>query len=353
MTATALDLNPNTIVAPEIDPTMPWANWDNPTIYDAHIHEVEVRRTNGDLSLMRGDERLGKVNTHCLRELSTRVGFPVDFVEKLDLDLRELVINDRIQAARPQDFCFAVENDQVSNIMPGWRGINAHPTVAQLAYNVTQDLLGGVAIKTASVGSGEMVLRFGTDFKRPVTRRKGDVLSAGIEVRHSYGMDLGCSLFVERLVCTNGMTGFKNDFDWSRRTMGDAQSQLGFLTEGITRAAGQFEELVAKGQEMAEAKFSGDYATAIHERARLLHIPRRFWGDIVTAFNEEPGDTEWALLNAFTRFATHRADYALSRRLQADAGNWLTGFDIVTARLPRLIATRIGGQIMEIDADLN
>ncbi len=77
-------------------------------------------------------------------------------------------------------------------------------------------------------------------------------------------------------------------------------------------------------------------------RAKLLHQA------IAAAYDEEPGNTEWHLVNALTRVATHSADVSPNRQrlLQNIAGEFTRDFSLVDARLPNSVALRVGARIL-------
>lgn len=353
----------------QVDETKPWATWHQPEIVETNLSDLRVELMDGVkrgededgqpgegrfLAFFNQGEAIGRASPHALRALSTRVGFPLDFVSKLEPELQAAVINDRILDGREQEFALAAELDPVydgsllvTNALPGWRGICGHAQVAQVAHDYLTERLKEVEVKSATCHHGEMVLRLGSKRREKVTARKGDVLSCGVDVYHNYGMDLRVALYAERLVCTNGMTTTSHPFDWTNRNGGSEEAQLRWLRLGLDSAIESYGDLVARAQQMAETRYSGDHEDAIRERARLMGIHRRHWPEIISAFEEEPGDTEWHLLNAFTRFASHRADFNLGRRLQHTAGEWASGFDMVNARLPRPVAQLVGAHIIE------
>lgn len=77
-----------------------------------------------------------------------------------------------------------------------------------------------------------------------------------------------------------------------------------------------------------------------------MGLPQRYWPALLAAFDEEPGDTEWDMLNAFTRLGTHNNLGSTSRNVQRAAGDWVGNFEMVTARLPRPMAQAVGAEIL-------
>ena len=97
---------------------------------------------------------------------------------------------------------------------------------------------------------------------------------------------------------------------------------------------------------MAATQFEGDPSVVLRERASAMGLPKRYHPKLLDAFSQEDGNTEWSLLNAFTRLASHYdLDKEVSRDLMLTAGEWVTGFDVINAKCPRPLATRLGLKI--------
>lgn len=349
------------------DPETPWALWTPPSVVQCNLHEVEARVRGNEVVLSVGGEDIGVPSPGGLREMSTRVGFPPEFVVKLPPQLQADVLNDRIKNATDLRFSFTHRIREVaqnglfvpdpegiqliSNVSPGWRGVVASADIAQTVWALVKDVYGdGVEIRHAYNSENEMRLRVMTPYDeeiRPGGRALGDVLGLGIDVRYQAGMEIAISLFMERLVCDNGMTAAKSLFDWGSRAVGRAEDQLNWVTVGVANAVAQFDEVVARSQQMAGTPVDGDPEMALLERARAMRLPPRFDERLIEAYRQEPGADEWALLNAFTRLATHGGvPVKNADAIMAAAGSWATDFDICTARLPRPIAMNVGAHII-------
>jgi hypothetical protein len=176
------------------------------------------------------------------------------------------------------------------------------------------------------------------------------VLSLGMLVEHAYGVFLGASLYVERLSCLNGMTTTKQAFQWKMSAGAGAQrSQLDWVLVGVANALAAFDDVVEKARMMAAVSVGGDAERMLLERARAMRLPRGYDDALLAAWRVEPDQTEWGMLNAFTRFATHSDTLNDRQRasLQHTAGEWAERFDMVSARLPRPIAEAVGASIYE------
>jgi hypothetical protein len=142
------------------------------------------------------------------------------------------------------------------------------------------------------------------------------------------------------------MTASKQEFSWKSRSVGDAESQLNWMMIAMVDAIEAFDRLVGQSHKMLETRIEGDAEQALRERARAMRVPARYDDRLIDSFRQEPGATEWHLLNAFTRMATHANLPLDAARLIMDAsGQWIDGFDLVSARLPRPVAMRIGARI--------
>lgn len=353
----------------EVPADRPWAQWQLPQIYrhdigDLSVH-VDLIKRNDDkeedsaleqkLVLRGSGETIGYPSRTALKELASRVGMPVDFIERLPLYMQADVIQEVIDQAsqkRDMDFSLAVQDDTIINIIPGWRETISHADVCESTFKLLKDVYGGtdrdIEIAEAEIlSNGNMLSRFLTPVQQPVTRRVGDILQMGVQVSHAYGITLDTCLFTRRLVCLNGATSIQQEFSWTQRSMGKPEHQLAWLRAGVNEVVAAFDLFVERAKLMAETTFNGNPHEVLKQRAEHMRLPRRHWRALLDAFDEEEGDTEWHLANAFTRLATH-GGMALNERarLENAAGMWIQDFDMVNARLPRPMAARVGAIIL-------
>jgi hypothetical protein len=342
----------------DVDPQAPWASWPRPVTVQAALHDVRAEARDGRLVLLAGDAEVGVPSLGALREMSTRVGFPVDFLAKLTAPLRAAVVNERIAANDDSRFTFTGEDRpgeggapvrHVTNVSPGWRGVLAPADVCQVVWDLLREVYGPeTRVKLATRGDSECRMTVMTPWEEPVTRAVGDVVGLGVGLRYSPGMDLRVYLMIERLRCLNGMTSTESAFDWGARAVGRPEDQLAWLTVGVAQAVTAFDDFVERARRMAEATVAGDPRTALIERARAMRVPARFDDRLLASFDFEPGATEWHMVNAFTHLATHGGlPEASASSIQAAAGAWTQSFDMVTARLPRPVALQVGAHVIE------
>jgi hypothetical protein len=176
-----------------------------------------------------------------------------------------------------------------------------------------------------------------------------DILAMGVQVRHEFRDGLSVELYVKRLLCFNRAFSSHRAYSWRRQDDRSEASQLHWLEDVLGELPERFEGFVEHAQMMAGEKFEGHARTALQATARAMNLPKNHLPGLFAAFDQEPGDTQWHLMNAITRYATHAQKLApgIARDLCRAAGEWCEGFDVVTARLPRPIANRVGAQIIE------
>lgn len=342
------------------DAILPWAgdSWPTPHFYQVETRELCVRATGegedgtgGHLLLLNGDETLGRVSPEGLRQLGWRMSpCPADFISILPTRLQAEVLNARIGASAKKEVGLVVQGEEFTNFLRhSSRQPMPYQDTAQFAWDTLSEIYGSdLTVERADLGQHGMQVRFLTSLQQEVTRKRGDVLGLGLEVAQDYGTTIGVNLYLQRLICLNGMTTMDRVFNWQNRLENTIDHQKLWLAEGIAEALGAYEEMVTRARLMAATRYEGDPESAIRERARAMGFPLRNIDDLMNAFNAEPGDTEWDLLNAFTRAGTHSPLPAgVGRRVLGAAGNWAHEFDMVTARLPRPMANRVGAQIIE------
>lgn len=341
----------------DVTELMPWAEWPNPQIMPCALRGLVMLHEDGSLVLYagRGDERIGPATEGGLHELSRKVDFPSEFVTKLPLELRASVINDRIQAARECEVAAVLEDGRFSALLPSVRETLTYRETAELAYDTLRSVVPEISVDHASASGRGMQLRLLTSIERPVTRRVGDILAAGVAVRQDYGLTTEISLYARRLVCLNGMTANRTEFSWTRRSEGSAEHQRLWLRDSVLAALGAFGQLVDRSRQMATTTVDGEPEQALLERARAMGLPRRHFAALIDAWRAEKDPSEWGLMNAITRLATHSAlPGSLGARMQEAAGTWAHNFDIVECRLPRPVAERCGARdIRTVDGEPN
>lgn len=336
----------------------PWNDWKEPQVFQTEIHAVHTgldSKNNLILSMKNGEgktEEFGKVTPAALKELSTRINFPSEFISKLSPDLQPLVINDRINSARKQKFSFVVDDsNEVIAASPGWRETTTHKEIAQITHDslLSSEFVDSVEVDLIERNAGSLNLRFLTPIEAQITPAVGDILQMGLNLKHSFGTELELSLYTRRLVCTNGMTNSRMEYSWHSDAAKTKGRQIEWLKEKVHEVIDSYDLTIARAARMANTMITGDASAALYQRAKAMHIPNRLIPQILEAFNQEPGNTEWHLINAITRFATHRAQGDMTERLQREAGKMVETYQMATARLPLYMAQLSGVEILSTE----
>jgi hypothetical protein len=334
-----------------IDSTRPWAQWPSFTAHRHSMADVRAVRNEEQLHLWSDSAgSLGVIGPDGVRAVADLAAFPADFVQKLPMDLRGEVISNRLRQVRvDREFQIVNEGGQIKSITPGIRAMLSHAEVAQTAFNAVADAIEGEPEVKDFHLNGHLDLTIMTPMQDEITPAEGDVLRYGITFKHRYGQEIEASIFAERLVCINGAIGYTETYTWNSKQMVTRDAQLDWITQQTRRVFAATPQMTEHARTMARTQVEGDINSALDARAEAMRIPRRYWNDIHAAFEQEPGQTEWHLVNAVTRFASHTDRLSRSDRRNTihAAGNWAGNFDIVTARMPRPVAVRSGAQIIE------
>ena len=355
-----------------VDPDKPWSEWplfiQSPTKvekYPATAVRTVSSETGAELHellLGDGDGRYYVPSMQAITDLAKHAKFPADFVNKLPTGIQSLIINncfDRLPEDK-RDLNLVVGRNISGDLttigtMPIDRECASQSWIAQTAWDIFSRMVGESSrIAIANAFGNTMTLRLRSDLGMPISpngRAVGDVLGLGVQVHYRYGISIEVSLYVERLVCLNGMTAISNAFDWKSSLTGSIGEQLMWIESGVSQAITQYPNIVQRAQLMYNTPIEGNIDRAVVERARAIGLRGGQIDDVLQAFREEPGNNEWSMLNAITRYATHNENVSevLRRRLHNAAGKWVHAFDMVNARLPRPIAEAVGASIFGDD----
>ena len=332
---------------------MPWAKWPVNEFHSLCLQNVLIGTEGKNIIVDGGvDEDNFLMTSNAICDLGGIVGFPGAFVsDKVHSELAADIISHRLFAsASEKEVLFVMEGRKCVSVIPSVRSLLTYQETAQTAYDVMLKAYGedNFTVEVACVFPGSMTLRMLTSVEAPITRQVGDILALGVDIRQDYNDTTEVGMFTRRLSCLNGMVGTRNGFSWLSKAEGSAQHQKMWLSESIAESLGAFEHVVEKAQQMSEVRINGDAEKALLERASAMGLGKRHHAALLAAFRAEPGSTEWHFLNAFTRLATHGGlPGDLGDRVQVAAGEWVTNFDLCTARLPVSLATRVGATILK------
>jgi hypothetical protein len=332
---------------------LPWSGWQFEAIRcERHDLKVYPEKTASGGNRLRirntaTERSMGWVHAEGIRALGDHLGFPGSYAQELPATLQADLINYHLQTHENEEVAVLTDEDRFAALVTGSSDQLKPAEVAQTAYDAARSRGAEATIEQAVRSPTGMRLRLMTDIRRSISPSVGDILEAGLLVTEEYGDQTSVQVYTRRLLCLNGMTAMQSVFRRARRQVDGYETQLRWLIQSVNEALDGYQDLVRKARQMAVTPVEGDPEEALLERAAALGYPRRLHDRLQAAFREEPGHTAWHLLNAFTRVATHTPlPNGLGRRVQAAAGAWVSNFDLVTARLPRLIALQVGAHII-------
>lgn len=339
-------------IAPFMESTLS-GKWNELELDCIPINSKEMQFKSTEFGVTLLDENIGGI----LPDFGKAFGFPREFVEKLNPSTQALVLNELVEKSGAdtetgKGYYIVRDNDKFARLVPATRAnkIVHDSDIIEKVCSFAAQGLGRELTVDYKHTLGKSVITFGNwGFQEPITPKEGDVLDAKVVVTNEFGIRLSSELAINRLVCDNGMRANKNVFSWQQESLRlTPEFQLVWL---ITQAVGSVEafmNLVERAKKMAEVKIESEkIEETLKTYARAMNVPKRFDEQILLSFRNEPETTVWGVLNAFTHFATHsEAPQHNTQNVLLAAGNWVSNYDVVSARLPRAIAESIGAEIL-------
>jgi hypothetical protein len=343
--------------------TKPWEDWTEDRSVISDLSRLRVEIDDGRLLLLGQDPSTGedtpkefKIGYLSGETAFTAIGsalrFPGGCIKKLSTqDLRMAVLNDRVpERSALCQFFTDPTSEEVKSIIPGRRLPMPVKEVAEKFFEAAVEVFGAEGVKVDAKKNGKAHVHILTALREPVTESDGDSLQFGVDLLESPGRERLIWLTTDRHLCTNrARAATSKGFGWSGNVANTKSAQEDWIKDQVTLARQKISSHVERCRQMAATVIHGNMQEALEERAKAMRIPKRFWADIWEAYGEEPGNTEWAMFNAITRFATHHASLEQRMSFQAGAGSWADEYDVVTARMPRGIVQRAGGEIIRED----
>jgi len=304
------------------------------------------------------------VGSEALKQLGSFIDYPYDFVKKLPMKLQAQIINERMEKTVNKRFSMAgvskhgkIEDEQepmIHTVLPSWREFAQPDEYVSSLRNFHNK---------AGIFEGEPEFKFDqsklklTVSGSSIVREKisavvGDELKFGYEFEYFPGFFQQGKLKIVRLICLNGMTSEETVFSWKAKNFNTKLDQLAWANMQMVSVIGKAPMIAQKARIMSETIIQ-DPEEALITRMKAMGISSKFQDAVFSAFSEEKGNTEWALLNALTRFSTHNPELTEKQRAEfsASAGDWVKNFDMVTMRLPRKVAVTIAGAEIIVEDD--
>lgn len=297
-----------------------------------------------------------RISPSCMMDISKMIGYPHTFVMSMPMNIRLQIIAEcieRFRNDRDRQVQFVARGKRIVSFCNGRRPILNDIDILAQCFEFLYDAFGDrIKIDHIDIGD-ELLVRFVTPFAGRVTPAEGDVLQAYVEVRYSFSGGLSVSLFVKRLICTNGMTANEKLFSWRSGDISQSE-QLEWLAVTCGEVLGTFPDLIERAKIMSSTlvRQGADVdvmRTALMARLTAMEIPRKYHETVYNNWLEEPGNTEWDMLNAVTRAGTHSPDIPdnVKSTLCRSGGQWVASFNFTNARLSLPLAKSIGAEILD------
>jgi hypothetical protein len=340
----------------DIQSDKPWSSWPQPKTVEVALRDLVVENKSGSLVLKSSEieNEIKIADQQALQQLGWNVGFPADFVSKLDSDLAKEVINSRILSAasdaKNRKLNFITEGDEeqeLKAITSTRRSAISHRVAAQAFFDAFSEKFEEATVDYTYI-NGRSTVRLLAGVQSEITSGVGDIISHGAELNHVYGNELELSTYANRLVCLNGAYSPVGKASHRSASEVTIDAQIDWIFNTISEIDKIFEDNINRSREMAATTFTGSWREALRTRMKAMGVPSRFYNEVYEAFEQEPGQTEWHLYNAVTRAATHseKIDRSNGRRIQSLAGSYVHGFELVTAKVPGIVAKAGGFELV-------
>jgi hypothetical protein len=166
------------------------------------------------------------------------------------------------------------------------------------------------------------------------TRHTGDILSGGVNVAWSPVGQIPVSVrtYVERLVCTNGMTMTDHSSTWTQPAGQGAESVSEWLEGALTRAYEHVEAEFGAAQAMADTPIAEDNVPRlVADLFDHYRLPAALQQAVSRRLADQNVETMWDITNAITAAATHDeriADPMQRIRLMSFGGDVMTHSEV-------------------------
>lgn len=318
---------------------------------------VELPFKSSEISVETGDGRIWatmavegephKLSAFAIKQLATALQVPANYLVRCGADLqaqnlhywqqklsdrkriRALVGHGELQAITSPNF-IPVHNVRIFDALVEQVGAgNPEDAVLEVFEHSWESTRIGLTNKNAShkVDNSRYQHTVDTAYGSEVE----DVVRAGVNFRNSLINANYTELepFAFRLVCKNRMVSPLFDAENPRfRFKNDGSLNADdWIREAVDLIGQQFEPLFAAIDHAASTPLE-DAEQVV--RDHLHNVPGTIREEVINAWREEPLPTQWGVVNAFTRAATHAEEVAPNHRLQTErhAGWFATAPDV-------------------------
>lgn len=152
-----------------------------------------------------------------------------------------------------------------------------------------------------------------------------DKINFGVNIRGSLTGKVSTQIKLAyfRVICTNGMTIDEGAWSLPRRALESQAVAFQMISESVRVLYEQREAWVERFHQLSAIKVE-DPRRALLDLVPHMGLSPRFTDAVVMAYGEEPDQSAWGVLNAFTRAANNVENYEMAERLWSVGGKMLT-----------------------------
>ncbi|MCC7510096.1 MAG: hypothetical protein IT464_12110 [Planctomycetes bacterium] len=286
---------------------------------DVHVSTRELAMAPVDGALMVGGNERYELREHAFGQLASRLGIPAPYLRRCEPELRSRNVNRWLREA-DRDVMLRIEGGEVRAVLSGaYRAINHLDILGWL-----ESRLGTNTAVRYELTEGYLDVQVVGEPETRVPKPRRDPLHRGLHLRNSeVGLArVNISALVYRTICLNGLILGAGRWAYQRRHVGKAE-----IADQVREAFDHAIELSAQ----AVTAFAGTRGIQIKEPEKALErvitryeLPEDEGAAIRRAYQCEPGETLFAVINSLTRAGNDAALALESRHKLQTLGGRLT-----------------------------
>ncbi len=314
---------------------------DNAEDFERLMSQNVSRRPEQDIQLHLEDGTTYPILSNCHNQIRDRVRIPAKYYERMRAEAQELLcqnVNHWFAESPERRMLRALDGNARAFLSDRYARID-HFDICNAALPVLIDYP-GLEVRSCQVTDSHLFVKAASKVKIGEVKR-GDPVSAGVMLQNS---ETGqgrykVSMFVERLVCTNGMKAMdligRTHLGARHETSSDIEVLLSDETKKVDDAAlmlktrdvvkgvlegGLFETYLEKLRETTEHKITGDPVKAMEVLAGATDIREAEQPGILRHLIEGGDLSQYGVAQALTRYSQDVEDYGRATDFEAMGG---------------------------------
>ncbi|MEZ5993597.1 MAG: DUF932 domain-containing protein [Planctomycetota bacterium] len=287
--------------------------------HDIRVNTRELAMAPVDGALMVGGSERYTLREHAFGQIAAKLQIPAHYLRRCDPELRSRNVNRWLREA-DRDMLLRLEAGEVRAVLSdSYRTINHVDILGWLESRLGEN----VAVRY-ELTEGYLDLQLIGDHEDSLPQARRDALHRGLHLRNSeVGLArVNISALVYRTICLNGLVMGAGRWAYTRRHVGNAEI-ADQVREAFDRAidlSGQAATAFAgtRGIQVAEPVKALERIATRYELAEVEHAA------VNRAYDVEPGDTLYDVINALTRAGNDTALAIDSRHKLQTLGGRLT-----------------------------